>query len=90
MNQVGSGGIRTFPRLWRWSSLGERAAQGVSFAVLSGGLALNSFGGCRKTLRLAQDPNSQNLGTTVWDASIVLAKWLEKVTAPTRIAAIQS
>ncbi|KAK9861298.1 hypothetical protein WJX84_008331 [Apatococcus fuscideae] len=31
-----------------------------------------------KTLRLAQDPNSQNLGTTVWDASIVLAKWLEK------------
>lgn len=27
---------------------------------------------------LAQDPNSHNLGTTVWDASIVLAKYLEK------------
>ena len=30
------------------------------------------------TFQLAQDPNSHNLGTTVWDASIVLAKWLEK------------
>ncbi|GMH33697.1 hypothetical protein BSKO_01531 [Bryopsis sp. KO-2023] len=28
--------------------------------------------------RLSQDPNSENLGTTVWDASIVLAKYLEK------------
>eukprot|EP00882_Tetradesmus_deserticola_P020392 GHRQ01022031.1.p1 GENE.GHRQ01022031.1~~GHRQ01022031.1.p1 ORF type:complete len:180 (+),score=67.43 GHRQ01022031.1:225-764(+) len=29
-------------------------------------------------LRLAQDPSSEHLGTTVWDASIVLAKYLEK------------
>ncbi|PSC70389.1 lysine methyltransferase METTL21D isoform X1 [Micractinium conductrix] len=29
-------------------------------------------------LQLAQDPNSNNLGTTVWDASIVLAKYIEK------------
>ncbi|EFN56375.1 hypothetical protein CHLNCDRAFT_144895 [Chlorella variabilis] len=29
-------------------------------------------------LQLAQDPNSSNLGTTVWDASIVLAKYIEK------------
>eukprot|EP00878_Enallax_costatus_P039629 GHUV01045490.1.p1 GENE.GHUV01045490.1~~GHUV01045490.1.p1 ORF type:complete len:172 (+),score=20.38 GHUV01045490.1:270-785(+) len=29
-------------------------------------------------LRLAQDPNSEHLGTTVWDASIVLAKYFEK------------
>lgn len=28
--------------------------------------------------QLAQDPSSHNLGTTVWDASIVLAKYLEK------------
>eukprot|EP01023_Acetabularia_acetabulum_P066506 TRINITY_DN8991_c0_g2_i1.p1 TRINITY_DN8991_c0_g2~~TRINITY_DN8991_c0_g2_i1.p1 ORF type:complete len:397 (+),score=44.51 TRINITY_DN8991_c0_g2_i1:91-1281(+) len=28
--------------------------------------------------RLKQDPNSNHLGTTVWDASIVLAKYLEK------------
>ena len=27
------------------------------------------------SLRLAQDPNSGNLGLTVWDASIVLAAW---------------
>eukprot|EP00775_Hariotina_reticulata_P006641 gene6641-6867_t len=32
----------------------------------------------RMTLRLAQDPNSDHLGTTVWDASIVLAKFFEK------------
>jgi hypothetical protein len=31
------------------------------------------------TLRLAQDPSSENLGTTVWDASIVMAKYFEKV-----------
>ncbi|KAL4448418.1 hypothetical protein ABPG75_005637 [Micractinium tetrahymenae] len=30
------------------------------------------------TLQLAQDPSSHNLGTTVWDASIVLAKYIEK------------
>lgn len=29
-------------------------------------------------LTLSQDPNSQHLGTTVWDASIVFAKYLEK------------
>lgn len=29
-------------------------------------------------LKLAQNPSSQNLGTTVWDSSIVLAKYLEK------------
>eukprot|EP01026_Neomeris_dumetosa_P000885 TRINITY_DN102066_c0_g1_i2.p1 TRINITY_DN102066_c0_g1~~TRINITY_DN102066_c0_g1_i2.p1 ORF type:complete len:251 (-),score=31.76 TRINITY_DN102066_c0_g1_i2:121-873(-) len=28
--------------------------------------------------RLKQDPNSNHLGTTVWDSSIVLAKYLEK------------
>lgn len=26
-----------------------------------------------------QDPNTEHLGTSVWDASIVLAKYLEKV-----------
>jgi hypothetical protein len=34
---------------------------------------------CRITLRLAQDPSSEHLGTTVWDASIVMAKYFEKV-----------
>ena len=34
---------------------------------------------CRLDFQLAQDPNSSNLGTTVWDASIVLAKYIEKV-----------
>ena len=34
---------------------------------------------CRHPFKLAQDPNSQHLGTTVWDSSIVLAKYLEKV-----------
>ena len=29
-------------------------------------------------LRLSQDPQSRHLGTTVRDASIVLAKWLER------------
>ncbi|GBF92173.1 hypothetical protein Rsub_05255 [Raphidocelis subcapitata] len=33
---------------------------------------------CGVTLRLAQDPASENLGTTVWDASIVMAKYFEK------------
>lgn len=28
-------------------------------------------------LRLSQNPQSLHLGTTVWDASIVVAKWLE-------------
>lgn len=30
------------------------------------------------TWRLAQAPDTNHLGTTVWDASIVLAKWIEK------------
>lgn len=30
----------------------------------------------------AQDPSSEDLGTTVWDASIVLAKYIEKVFGP--------
>lgn len=30
-------------------------------------------------LRFVQDPSSEHLGTTVWDASVVLAKWFEKV-----------
>lgn len=30
------------------------------------------------TWRLAQAPNTNHLGTTVWDASIILAKWMEK------------
>ena len=34
----------------------------------------------RTTFRLLQDPGSHDLGSTVWDASIVLAKWLDKVT----------
>uniref|UniRef100_A0A7N0RCI7 Uncharacterized protein n=1 Tax=Kalanchoe fedtschenkoi TaxID=63787 RepID=A0A7N0RCI7_KALFE len=29
-------------------------------------------------LHFSQDPNSQHLGTTVWDASVVLAKYLER------------
>eukprot|EP00198_Chlamydomonas_reinhardtii_P003232 XP_001692568.1 predicted protein [Chlamydomonas reinhardtii] len=29
-------------------------------------------------LRFVQDPSSEHLGTTVWDASVVLAKWFEK------------
>lgn len=29
-------------------------------------------------VKLAQNPSSQNLGTTVWDSSIVLAKYLQK------------
>ncbi len=29
-------------------------------------------------LQLSQDPQSLHLGTTVWDASIVVAKWLER------------
>ena len=28
---------------------------------------------------LAQEPSSHHLGTTVWDASIVAAKWMERV-----------
>ncbi len=36
----------------------------------------------RSTLNLVQNPSSEHLGTTVWDASIVLAKWMEKVGAP--------
>lgn len=28
-------------------------------------------------LNFAQDPNSKHLGTTVWDASMVFAKYLE-------------
>ncbi|KAF5830984.1 putative methyltransferase-domain-containing protein [Dunaliella salina] len=31
-----------------------------------------------ETLRVSQDPNTEHLGTSVWDASIVLAKFLEK------------
>ena len=30
------------------------------------------------TLRLSQDPNSGNLGLTVWDASIVLAAYADR------------
>lgn len=33
----------------------------------------------RSEIRLSQNPSSMNLGTTVWDASIVMAKFLEKV-----------
>ena len=40
---------------------------------------LTATGCCSMTLRLAQNPNSNNLGSTVWDSSIVLAKYLEKV-----------
>lgn len=34
--------------------------------------------GVTTPLRISQDPSSHNLGTTVWDASIVLAKFFEK------------
>lgn len=34
---------------------------------------------CRTPLRLTQNPSSEHLGTTVWDASIVLAKYFERV-----------
>lgn len=34
---------------------------------------------CRFTVRLQQQPGSQHLGLTVWDASIVCAKYMEKV-----------
>lgn len=35
---------------------------------------------CHRTvLHLQQDPSSEHLGTTVWDASIVMAKYFEKV-----------
>ena len=34
---------------------------------------------CRSTFHLLQNPNTNHLGTTVWDSSIVLAKYLEKV-----------
>ena len=34
---------------------------------------------CRHELRILQDPSSMHLGLTVWDASIVCAKYLEKV-----------
>lgn len=44
----------------------------------------------RVQFRLSQDPNSENLGTTVWDASIVLAKYLEKVCLPTELLAPES
>jgi hypothetical protein len=40
---------------------------------------------CSVNLRLAQDPSSEHLGTTVWDASIVLAKYFEKVCGLTRV-----
>eukprot|EP00884_Botryococcus_braunii_P013363 jgi/Botrbrau1/22027/Bobra.0024s0041.1 len=33
---------------------------------------------CGVHLRIIQDPNSQHLGSTVWDASIVMAKFFEK------------
>jgi hypothetical protein len=33
----------------------------------------------RLEIRLSQNPSSLNLGTTVWDASIVMAKFFEKV-----------
>ena len=33
----------------------------------------------RNTFHLLQNPNTNHLGTTVWDSSIVLAKFLEKV-----------
>jgi predicted nicotinamide N-methyase len=34
--------------------------------------------GVATPLRISQDPSSNNLGTTVWDASIVLTKFFEK------------
>ncbi len=41
-------------------------------------ISLHFLPPCSIEFQLAQDPSSHNLGTTVWDASIVLAKYLEK------------
>lgn len=38
-------------------------------------------------LQFAQDPNSKHVGTTVWDASMVLAKFLEKNSRKGRFSA---
>lgn len=29
-------------------------------------------------LRFAQDPSSDNLGTTIWDASVILVRYMER------------
>ena len=42
---------------------------------------------CRSEVRLSQTPSSMNLGTTVWDASICLAKYLEKVSRKSALPA---
>ena len=42
---------------------------------------------CRSEVRLSQTPSSMNLGTTVWDASICLSKYLEKVSKECALAA---
>ena len=60
------------------ASAGCRHARRHSAAVLSRCIALSLPILCSIDFQLAQDPNSSNLGTTVWDASIVLAKYIEK------------
>ncbi|CAB1102005.1 unnamed protein product [Ectocarpus sp. CCAP 1310/34] len=33
---------------------------------------------CGTQLNIAQDPNSDNLGTTIWDASVILVRYMER------------
>ncbi|GAB4813580.1 hypothetical protein N2152v2_000626 [Parachlorella kessleri] len=71
-----------------WAAVrGRRLGTGAREEASNGGLGSGAAEGAMQvveqevfglTFKLAQDPNSHNLGTTVWDASIVLAKWLEK------------
>ena len=57
----------------------DKSPQNESFARwnthFSTSVSVELFG---TPLRLSQDPQSLHLGTTVWDASIVVAKWLER------------
>ena len=57
-------------------AVGERSEEGLQRwnTHFSTEVCITLFG---SELRLSQNPQSLHLGTTVWDASIVLAKWLE-------------
>ncbi|CAN0240337.1 unnamed protein product [Ectocarpus sp. 8 AP-2014] len=33
---------------------------------------------CGTQLNIAQDPTSDNLGTTIWDASVILVRYMER------------
>lgn len=65
---ISSGGTPTFPPWLNKRSLGTACTMHTAHVhTLTHSMPF----------RLSQDPNSQHLGTTVWDASIVLAKYLE-------------